>query len=91
MFDTLIKEKVTDFKRISVVGGSNGSVMTQFLAFAMPERIAGIGVMVATLPKAGEKDWPKPKVPVPTAILMVMSSRGQADDAVSTRLQHKIP
>ena len=75
MFDTLIKEKVTDFKRISVVGGSNGSVMTQFLAFDMPERIAGIGVMVATLPKAAEKDWPKQKVSVPAATLNFGSGR----------------
>ena len=31
MFDTLIKEGAADPKRIYVVGGSNGGVMTQFL------------------------------------------------------------
>jgi polyhydroxybutyrate depolymerase len=70
MFDTLEKEGVADPKRIYVTGGSNGGVMTQFLACAMPERIAGIGVMVATLPKAADKDWPKPGVPVPTVIML---------------------
>lgn len=70
MFDALEKEGVADPKRIYVTGGSNGGVMTQYLACAMPERIAGIGVMVATLPKAAEKDWPKPKLPMPTVIML---------------------
>ena len=70
MFDALAKEGVADPKRIYVTGGSNGGVMTQYLACAMPERIAGIGVVVATLPKAAERDWPKPAVPVPAVVML---------------------
>jgi len=70
MFDAREKKGVADPKRIYVTGGSNGGVMIQYFACAMPERIAGIGVMVATLPKAAEKDWPKPKLPVPTVIML---------------------
>ncbi len=70
MFDALVREGVADAKRIYVTGGSNGGVMTQYLACAMPERIAGIGVVVATLPKAAERDWPKPTVPVPAVVML---------------------
>lgn len=34
------------------------------------ERIAGIGVVVATLPRAAERDWPKPTVPVPAVVML---------------------
>lgn len=70
MFDALEREGVGDPKRMYVTGGSNGGVMTQYLACAMPERIAGIGVMVATLPKAADTDWPKPAVPMPVVIML---------------------
>lgn len=75
LFDTLVKEGVADPKRIYVTGGSNGGVMAQYLACAMPERIAGIGVVVATLPKAADRDWPKPSLPVPTILMLGTQDR----------------
>ena len=69
MFDTLIEEGVADPKRIYVTGGSNGGVMTQFLVCHLADRIAGAGVMVATLP-AAVKDWPKPARPIPIIIML---------------------
>ena len=70
MFDTLTKEGIADPKRIYVTGGSNGGVMTQFLVCHLADRIAGAGVVVATLPRAAEKDWPKPSRPVPILIML---------------------
>jgi polyhydroxybutyrate depolymerase len=70
MFDTLIKEGTADKKRLYVTGGSNGGVMTQFLVCQLADRIAGAGVVVATLPRAAEKDWPKPSRPVPIFIML---------------------
>jgi len=70
MFDTLIAEGVADAKRIYITGGSNGGVMTQFLVCHLADRIAGAGVVVATLPRAAEKDWPKPARPVPILIML---------------------
>ncbi len=70
MFDALIKEGVADPKRIYVTGGSNGGVMTQFLVCHLADYIAGAGVVVATLPRAAEKDWPKPSRPVPILHLL---------------------
>ena len=70
MFDTLVAEQVADPQRIHVVGGSNGGVMTQFLVCSLADRIAGAGVLVATLPRAAEKDWPKPSRPVPMLVML---------------------
>ena len=70
MFDTLIKEGVADPQRIYVTGGSNGGVMTQFLVCNLADRIAGAGVVVATLPRAAKKDWPKPSRPVPILVML---------------------
>ena len=70
MFDMLVAEKVADPQRIHVVGGSNGGVMTQFLVCSLADRIAGAGVLVATLPRAAEKDWPKPSRPVPMLVML---------------------
>jgi polyhydroxybutyrate depolymerase len=70
MFDTLVAEKVADSQRIHVVGGSNGGVMTQFLVCSLADRIAGAGVLVATLPRAAEKDWPRPSRPVPMLVML---------------------
>jgi polyhydroxybutyrate depolymerase len=70
MFDALIKEGIADPKRIYVTGGSNGGVMTQFLVCNLADRIAGAGVVVATLPRAAEKDWPKPSRPVPMLVML---------------------
>ena len=69
MFDTLIAEGIADPQRIYITGGSNGGVMTQFLVCNLADRIAGAGVMVATLP-AAVKDWPKPARPVPMIIML---------------------
>lgn len=70
MFDTLIAEGIADPNRMYVTGGSNGGVMTQFLACHLADRIAGAGVVVATLPRAAERDWPKPSRPVPILIML---------------------
>jgi len=70
MFDTLIAEKVADPQRIYVTGGSNGGVMTQNLVCHLADRIAGAGVVVATLPRAADKDWPKPSRPVPILLML---------------------
>jgi polyhydroxybutyrate depolymerase len=70
MFDALIKEGVADPKQIYVVGGSNGGVMTQFLVCSLADRIAGAGVLVATLPRAADKEWPKPARPVPIIVML---------------------
>ena len=50
MFDTLIEEKIADPEQIYVTGGSNGGVMTMNLVCQLADRIAGAGVLVATLP-----------------------------------------
>ena len=70
MFDALIKKGVADPKQIYVVGGSNGGVMTQFLVCSLADRIAGAGVLVATLPRAADKEWPKPARPVPIVVML---------------------
>lgn len=62
MFDTLLAEGVADAKRIYITGGSNGGMMTYKLLSAMADRIAGTGIVVATLP-AIVKTWPKPSHP----------------------------
>lgn len=69
MFDTLIAEKIADPKRIYITGGSNGGVMTYRLLSEMVDRIAGAGVVVATLPEI-VKTWPKPSRPVPILIML---------------------
>jgi polyhydroxybutyrate depolymerase len=70
MFDELIKEKIADPQRIYVAGGSNGGVMTMNLVCNLADRIAGAGVLVATLPRAAENNWPKPSRPVPMIIML---------------------
>lgn len=70
MFDTLIREGIADKHRIYVIGGSNGGVMTQLLVCHLADRIAGAGVVVATLPRAAEKDWPQPSRPVPILVML---------------------
>jgi polyhydroxybutyrate depolymerase len=70
MFDALIKEGLADPKRIYVTGGSNGGVITQFLVCHLADRIAGAGVVVATLPRAAERDWPKPARRVPILVML---------------------
>lgn len=68
MFDTLVAEKVADAKRIYVTGGSNGGLMAQYLVCRLPERIAGAGILVATLPR--KRDWPAPSQPVPMMLML---------------------
>lgn len=70
MFDRLIEERIADPGRIYVVGGSNGGVMTMNLVCHLADRIAGAGVLVATLPRAAETNWPKPSRPVPIVIML---------------------
>ena len=70
MFDTLVEQKIADPARLYVVGGSNGGVMTQFLVCSLADRLAGAGVMVATLPRAATTKWPQPSRPVPIIILL---------------------
>lgn len=70
MFDTLIQEKIADPRQIYVIGGSNGGVMTMNLVCQLAERLAGAGVMVATLPRAAETRWPKPSRPIPIIIML---------------------
>ena len=70
MFDTLIEEKIADPEQIYVTGGSNGGVMTMNLVCQLADRIAGAGVLVATLPRAAEATWPKPSRPIPIIIML---------------------
>ena len=70
MFDTLIEERVADREHIYVAGGSNGGVMTMNLVCHLADRIAGAGVLVATLPRAAETTWPKPCRPIPIIIML---------------------
>jgi polyhydroxybutyrate depolymerase len=70
MFDTLVAEKIADPRRIYVVGGSNGGVMTQRLVCEFADRIAGAGVLVATLPRAAPQQWPAPVRPVPIIVML---------------------
>lgn len=69
MFDTLITEGVADANRIFITGGSNGGVMIYRLLSSMADRIAGAGVVVATLP-AIVNTWPKPSRPVPIVLML---------------------
>ncbi len=70
MFDALIEEKVADREHIYVAGGSNGGVMTMNLVCHLADRIAGAGVIVATLPRAAETAWPKPSRPIPIILML---------------------
>jgi polyhydroxybutyrate depolymerase len=70
MFDRLIEEKVAAPEHIYVSGGSNGGVMTMNLVCHLADRIAGAGVLVATLPRAAETAWPKPCRPIPIIIML---------------------
>jgi len=70
MFDTLIADGIADAKRIYVTGGSNGGMMTYRLVCQFADRIAGAGVLVATLPKSAPATWPKPSRPVPMVIML---------------------
>jgi polyhydroxybutyrate depolymerase len=70
MFDLLIKERIADPARIHVVGGSNGGVMTMHLVCHLADRIAGAGVLVATLPRAVTTSWPRPQRAVPIVIML---------------------
>jgi polyhydroxybutyrate depolymerase len=77
MFDTLIEQRIADPKRIYLVGGSNGGMMTHRLACEFAHRIAGAAVVVATLPKSAQELWPKPSRPVPFLLML-----GTADPLV---------
>jgi polyhydroxybutyrate depolymerase len=70
MFDTLIEDRVADPEHIYVAGGSNGGVMTMNVVCHLADRIAGAGVLVATLPRAAEITWPKPSGPIPVIIML---------------------
>lgn len=77
MFDALIEQKVADAKRLYIVGGSNGGMMTHRLACQFADRIAGAAVVVATLPKSALELWPKPSRPLPMMLML-----GTADPLV---------
>lgn len=70
MFDTLIADGIADAKRIYLTGGSNGGMMTYRLVGQFADRIAGAGVLVATLPESAPATWPKPSGPVPMIIML---------------------
>ena len=70
MFDTLIEPRIAGPKRIYVTGGSSGGMMTHRLACQFADRIAGAGVIVATLPKSALETWPKPSHPMPMLIML---------------------
>ncbi len=70
MFDTLIADGIADAKRIYITGGSNGGMMTYRLVCQLADRLAGAGVLVATLPKSASATWPKPSRPVPMIIML---------------------
>jgi len=69
MFDTLIADGTADARRIYITGGSNGAVMNYKLLSEMADRIAGAGIVVATLPTV-VLTWPKPSRPVPVVIML---------------------
>jgi len=70
MFDSLVKERIADPEQIFVVGGSNGGVMTMHLICQLADRLAGAGVVVATLPRAAQTSWPQPARPVPILVML---------------------
>jgi polyhydroxybutyrate depolymerase len=69
MLDELVEQGIADPKRIYVTGGSNGGMMTFSLAHRMSDRIAGVGVMVATMPEAAA-DWPRPSHAMPIIVMI---------------------
>ena len=70
MFDALVAEGIADPRRIYVTGGSNGGVMTSHLVCHLADRIAGAGILVATLPRAAPQAWPRPSRPVPIIVML---------------------
>lgn len=79
-FRALIRElgdsQQVDSRRIYLVGGSNGGMMTHRLACEMSERIAGAVAMVASMPEP-IRDACRPKTPVPFLMM-----NGTADPLV---------
>jgi len=73
LIDTLIRDYPIDPKRVYVTGMSNGGMMTHRLGRELPDRIAAIAPVVATL--FGDED--KPREPV-SAIMI----NGQLDTSV---------
>lgn len=65
LIDDLVRTQAVDPKRIYVVGLSNGGMMTQKVAIALSDRIAGAAVFVGAL----FGDEAKPVGPVPMLIL----------------------
>lgn len=68
LIDHLAKANHVDIKRIYVVGASNGGRMALHLACVMADRLAGVAVVGATLPRPLEQSC-KPAQPVPMLIL----------------------
>jgi len=68
LIDHLAKANHVDTKRIYVVGASNGGRMALHLACVMADRLAGVAVVGATLPRPLEQGC-KPARPLPMLIL----------------------
>ncbi|MFN7611813.1 MAG: alpha/beta hydrolase family esterase [Alphaproteobacteria bacterium] len=68
MIDALVKSGEADPGRIYVMGGSNGGMMTYHLACAMPERLAAVAAIVASMPDSLAKTC-RPIRPLPILIM----------------------
>jgi polyhydroxybutyrate depolymerase len=69
MFQQLIDERIADPKRIYITGGSGGGLMTWSLMHHRGDRIAAVGILVATLPRS-HRDWPPMKRPIPAIVML---------------------
>jgi polyhydroxybutyrate depolymerase len=69
MLDGLIEEGIADPKRVYITGGSNGGMMSFSLAHQLSDRIAGVGIMVATMPEAAVT-WPRPSHAMPIIVMI---------------------
>jgi polyhydroxybutyrate depolymerase len=69
MLDELIKEGIADPERVYITGGSNGGMMSFSLAHHLSDRIAGVGIVVATMPEAAAA-WPRPSHAMPIVVMI---------------------
>ncbi|MBK9142806.1 MAG: esterase [Candidatus Melainabacteria bacterium] len=64
MIDTLVGSGKVDSKRVYATGISNGGFFSQYLAIKLPDRIAAVATVAATVPASWQSESPGRPVPV---------------------------
>lgn len=55
IIDSLVSDGLVDPKRVYAIGMSNGGFFSQYLAIKMPEKIAAVAAVVASVPESFQK------------------------------------